>query len=61
MAVDWNAHVHGTCDDQVLYYLVLEVLGLVQNVAISNAVYLEFRHYIDTKDVNGDHVLNWRL
>ena len=34
MAVDWNVHVDGTCGDQVLSYLVLEVLGLVLDFAI---------------------------
>lgn len=28
LAVDWNVYVHGTCGDQVMSYLVLEVLGL---------------------------------
>ena len=28
MAVDWNARIYGTCGDQIVSYLVLEVLGL---------------------------------
>lgn len=34
MAVDWNAHVAGTCGDQIVSYLVLEVLGLLLDLAI---------------------------
>ena len=29
MAVDWNVHVDGTCGNQIVSYLVLEVLGLL--------------------------------
>lgn len=29
IAVDWNVHVDGKCGDQILSYLVLEVLGLL--------------------------------
>ena len=29
MAVDWNAHVDGTCGNQIVSYLVLELLGLL--------------------------------
>ena len=35
MAVDWNAHIDGTCGDQVVSYLVLEVLGLLLDVTIA--------------------------
>ena len=35
MAVDWNAHVDGTCGDQVLSYLVLEVLSLLLDLTIA--------------------------
>ena len=28
MAVDWNASIDGKCGDQILSYLVLEILGL---------------------------------
>ncbi len=34
MAVDWNAHVDGTCGNQIVSYLVLEVLGLVLDFTI---------------------------
>ena len=34
IAVDWEAHVNGTCGDQVLSYLVLEILGLLLDFAI---------------------------
>ena len=34
MAVDWNVHIDGVCGDQVLSYLVLEVLGLVLDFGI---------------------------
>lgn len=34
MAVDWNASVPGTCGDQIVSYLVLEVLGLLLNFTI---------------------------
>ena len=34
MAVDWNVHIDGTCGDQVLSYLVLEVFGLVLDFTI---------------------------
>ena len=34
MAVDWNAHIDGTCGNQVVSYLVLEVLGLLFDLAI---------------------------
>lgn len=34
MAVDWNVHIKGTCGDQVLSYLVLEILGLVLDLVI---------------------------
>lgn len=29
MAVDWNAAVAGSCADQIVSYLVLEILGLL--------------------------------
>lgn len=29
MAVDWNADIDGTCGNQIVSYLVLEVLGLL--------------------------------
>ncbi len=35
MAVDWNAHVGGTCGDQIISYLVLEILGLLIDFTIS--------------------------
>ena len=35
MAVDWNAHVDGTCSDQIVSYLVLEVLGLLLDFTIA--------------------------
>ena len=35
MAVDWNAHIGGTCDDQIVSYLVLEVLGLIFDLTIA--------------------------
>ena len=34
MAVDWNARVDGTCGDQIVSYLVLEVVGLVFDFTI---------------------------
>ena len=34
LAVDWNAHIKGTCGDQVVSYVVLEVLGLLLDFAI---------------------------
>ena len=34
LAVDWNAHTRGTCGDQVVSYVVLEVLGLFLDFAI---------------------------
>lgn len=34
MAVDWNAHVGGTCANQVVSYLVLEVFGLLLDFTI---------------------------
>ena len=34
LAVDWNAHIDGICGDQVVSYLVLEVLGLFLDSAI---------------------------
>ena len=34
LAVDWNAHIDGTCGDQVVSYLVLEVLGLCLDFTI---------------------------
>ena len=34
MAVDWNAHINGICGDQVVSYLVLEVIGLCLDFAI---------------------------
>ena len=34
MAVDWNAFVDGTCGNQVLSYLVLEVVGLLLDFTI---------------------------
>ena len=34
MAVDWNAFVDGTCGDQIVSYLVLEVAGLVLDFTI---------------------------
>lgn len=34
MAVDWDASVKGTCGNQMLSYLVLEVLGLLLDLAI---------------------------
>lgn len=35
MAVDWNAHVDGSCSDQIVSYLVLEVLGLLLDLTIA--------------------------
>ena len=35
MAVDWNTHVDGTCNDQIISYLVLEVLGLLLDLTIA--------------------------
>lgn len=34
MAVDWNAYVDGTCGDQTVSYLILEVLGLLLDLSI---------------------------
>ena len=34
IAVDWNAYIDGTCGDQVVSYVVLEVLGLSLDFAI---------------------------
>ena len=34
MAVDWNAFVDGTCGNQILSYLVLEVVGLLLDFTI---------------------------
>lgn len=34
MAVDWNAHIDGTCGDQIVSYLVLEVLGLLLDFTV---------------------------
>ena len=34
MAVDWNAHIDGTCGKQVVSYVVLEVIGLLLDFAI---------------------------
>ena len=34
MAVDWNAHIDGTCGNQVVSYLALEVIGLLLDFAI---------------------------
>ena len=34
MAVDWNASVDGTCGDQIVAYLVLQVFGLLLDFAI---------------------------
>ena len=34
MAVDWNALVKGTCGNQILSYLILEVLGLLLDCII---------------------------
>ena len=34
MAVDWNADIHGTCGNQVVSYVVLEILGLLLDSAI---------------------------
>lgn len=34
MAVDWNAQIDGTCGDQIVSYLVLEVLGLLLNFSV---------------------------
>ena len=35
MAVDWNAHVDGTCGNQALSFLVLEVLSLLFDLTIA--------------------------
>lgn len=35
MAVDWDAHVDGTCGDQIVSYLVPEVLGLLLDITIA--------------------------
>ena len=34
MAVDWSIQTHGTCGDQVVSYLVLEVIGLLLDFII---------------------------
>ena len=34
MAVDWNNHTDGTCGNQIISYLVLEVLGLLLDLTI---------------------------
>ena len=34
MAVDWNAHLDGTCGDQIVSYLILEILGLLLDFTI---------------------------
>ena len=34
MAVDWNAFVDGTCGNQIVSYLVLEILGLLLDFTI---------------------------
>ena len=41
MAVDWNADIHGTCGNQVVSYVVLEILGLLLDSAIVAAPILE--------------------
>ena len=35
MAVDWNTHVNGTCGNQIISYLVLEVFGLLFDFTIA--------------------------
>lgn len=35
MAVDWNTHVNGTCGNQIISYLVLEVCGLLLDFTIA--------------------------
>ncbi len=35
MAVDWDAHVDGTCGNQIVSYLVLEGLGLLLDLTIA--------------------------
>ena len=34
MATAWYADVHGTCGDQVVSYVVLEIIGLFIDIAI---------------------------
>ena len=34
LAVDWNPHVDGKCADQIVSYLVLEILGLLIDFSI---------------------------
>ncbi|KAM0800685.1 hypothetical protein BDR22DRAFT_850123 [Usnea florida] len=34
LAVDWNPHVDGRCADQIVSYLVLEILGLLIDLTI---------------------------
>ena len=34
LAVDWNPHVDGKCADQIVSYLVLEILGLLIDFTI---------------------------
>lgn len=34
LAVDWNPHVHGKCADQIVSYLVLEIIGLLIDFTI---------------------------
>ena len=34
MAVDWNAYIDGSCGDQIVSYVVLEVLGLILDFTI---------------------------
>ena len=34
LAVDWNPHVDGKCGDQIVSYLVLEILGLLIDLTI---------------------------
>ena len=35
ISLDWNAHVDGICGDQIISYLVLEVLGLLFDLTIA--------------------------
>ena len=34
LAVDWNPHVRGKCADQIVSYLVLEIIGLLIDFTI---------------------------
>ena len=53
MAVDWNAHIDGVCGDQIVSYLVLEVLGLLFDftVAVVSIPYIRALHMTSARKV----------